>query len=224
MSERPIIFSAPMVRAIRGGLKTQTRRIIKPQPSSEARDAGVIHSGNPESNGVWAWLDDPDLMWAGFTKDESFRCPYGVPGDRLWARETFANIALKGYPPTYFYRADSDKLPPKEDRAADNRWHPSIHMPRRASRITLTVTDVRVQRLQQISEADALAEGVRQVGARWEVDGIVTTPKSARDAFSALWDYIHGAVPWKESPGSWAANPWVFAVSFERVHDQGAAA
>lgn len=231
MKERPIIYSAPMIRAIRADLKTQTRRIIKRQPSAEAKDAGVIHSGGP-TDGLWAWLDDPDLMWAGFTKDEAFRCPYGVPGDALWCKETWQYAPLSHcYCPQpseaspcddwsegtgcrsmradFVYRADEGARAP--------RWRPSIFMPRHISRLTLLVTDIRVQRLQAITDEDAVAEGVRRVGYRWEVPGICTTPVSAVDAFRCLWEYING-------PGSWEANPWVFAITFERVNEQRAAA
>lgn len=224
MSERPIIFSAPMIREILAGLKTQTRRIIKPQPSAEAKEAGVIHSGNPDSNGIWAWLDHPDLMEAGFTKDKEFRCPYGVPGDRLWVRETWQQhpdagcdfVSVKVPPDAICYAADMTEAQRKEC----GPWIPSIHMPRAASRIQLIVIDVRVQRLQSISQQDAIAEGIHRVGQRWEAEGICTTPESAADAFRGLWNYIHGSVPWAPNPSSWEANPWVWAVSFERAQDQ----
>ena len=175
MKERPILFSAPMVRALLAGTKTQTRRIVK------ARDLEWmdVHQG----------LREPD---------NAERCPYGQPGDRLWVRETFGHFERnENFAPgcEVFYRADGESL-------AVERWRPSIHMPRWASRITLEVTGVRVERLQDISEADATAEGVSAIPDEMRR----ATP---RCDFQALWQSING-------PDSWAANPWVWIVEFRR--------
>jgi hypothetical protein len=198
MIARPILFSAPMIRALLAGTKTQTRRALKcqpidiiPMPKAPDREWVILEQREPEPKG------------------KVVRCRFGAPGDVLWCRETWARNANQ-LSDTYIetstvYRADG------EQRALDNGlelpWRPSIHMPRWASRLTLRITDVRVQRLQEISEADAMAEGIQKIGTRWEANGICATPVSACDAYRALWEYINGA-------GSWAANPWVWCVSF----------
>jgi hypothetical protein len=222
MTERPILFSAPMVRAILDGTKTQTRRVA----TGAALD----------------WLSGPSGFNAEFVAlPENGLCPYGQPGDRLWVRETsraheltdkeaeadtFGVIERLGLevPPCgldgVVYAADNAFREIENSREASERWMkmnayrgmqgatvPAIHMPRWASRITLEVTGVRVERLQDISEADAMAEGVHysllekiQAGQdRW-----------ARHAHKNLWESIHG-------PGSWDLNPWVWVVEFKGV-------
>jgi hypothetical protein len=184
MKERPILFSAPMVRALLNGNKTQTRRIVK---RLEVRD------GMPEPE------------WASLLKC----CPYGQPGDRLWVRETFNRTNPGGNDGHYFFRAtEANEFP-------DAIWKPSIHMPRWASRITLEVTGVRVDRLQDISESDAVAEGCAKNhngyywGAPHPVSGLKQMA-SAVGAYRDLWESING-------PGSWDLNPWVWCVSFKVV-------
>lgn len=177
MKERPILFSAPMVRAILEGRKTQTRRVIKPQPESHL---------DPDSvKGAWE---------SGFI---DVKCPYGQPGDRLWVRETFAwlpdGLNADQNHGRYHYRADGDLAV---------KWQPSIHMPRIASRITLRIKDVRVERLQDISDADALAEGVDQTNT--SIRGY------AAERFKRLWSSINGA-------DSWHSNPWVWVIEFKKV-------
>lgn len=202
MIERPILFSAPMVRAILEGRKTQTRRIIKPQP------AGQIFL----KYGCWNSVDQL----------EPWTCPYGQPGDRLWVRESwcpgrpgYVNGDGKPYGVLPFERSwpipkehpegivvryaatwnngdQGDEVPP---------MRPSIHMPRWASRITLGITDVRVQRLQDIQEADALAEGIK----------VEVRELGALDPFKRLWDSINA----KRAP--WESNPWVWCLAFKRV-------
>lgn len=179
MTERPILFSGQMVRAILEGRKTMTRRVIKPQPTGAA--------------------DVQYRVAAAVTMPVSGRqqvCPYGRVGDHLWVRETWAPHAWPPTGPSYQYAAD-DQYP------APERWRPSIHMPRAASRITLEVLNVRVERLHDISEEDAKAEGVTLKGTS-RYDG------EARDAFEALWCGINGA-------DSWEANPWVWCISFRVV-------
>jgi len=191
MKERPIIFSAPMVRAILAGAKTQTRRVMKPQFAADAVPAempatdpigGWVVGGH---SGVW-WCD------AAANPDDARLCPYGQPGDRLWVRETFAIVPRTAYRCS---KGVQQVLRPDDDhdaaiyRAGWDRsnggfcWRPSVHMPRWASRITLEVTGVRVERLQEISEADFIAEGN----------------------------------PWGVYLNSWAANPWVWVVQFKRL-------
>lgn len=178
MKERPILFSAPMVRAILAGTKTQTRRVC----TDEVADV--------------------------LARFETVGTPRYSAGDTLWVRETFANIAIEGYPPTYFYRADGEDLPPFDARAADNRWRPSIHMPRTASRITLRVESVRVERLQDISEHDAVCEGI-EPATRLACGADSHDP---RQSFLELWDSINAARGY-----GWDSNPWVWVVQFERV-------
>ena len=201
MKERPILFSAPMVRALLAGTKTQTRRIIKPQHLAFFnQDAAAMLSD---------WNERP--------------LPYGQTGDRLWVREAWGLHAygddtdwLKGGctamdldDHVIAYRADWGPL---QDGC---HWRPSIHMPRAASRITLEITSVRVERLQEISIEDAKAEGawgpddsiVQKVADYFGTDIFSANP---RKAFQMLWESING-------PDSWAANPWVWAIEFRRV-------
>lgn len=176
MKNHPILFSAPMVRAILDGSKTQTRRAIKPQPRVLAGE-------------LLCWRDD------AMTNEELVvRCPYGAPGDRLWVRETWAPLTTG-----YAYRADTIWNAPPADR-----WRPSIHMPRLASRITLQITGVRVQRLQEISESDAISEGIGESGYQDVFGG------NAVAHYHRLWNVINGI-------GSWEENPWVWVVEFKRV-------
>ncbi len=215
MKTRPILFSGPMVRALLTGTKTQTRRIVKPQPEFSAESIAVLQGNRP---GISLSQIVNDAWQAGFV---DVACPYGVPDDRLWVRETWGIESPyeneTGAPMIPCYRADGE-----DQKPWDGRWRPSIHMHRADSRLTLEITDVRVQRLQEISEEDAEAEGIernRWADGTWHpFDGWVdptTDPddfpaQSAQEAYANLWDSIHG-------DGSWAANPWVWAVSFKRV-------
>ncbi|MCW2242211.1 hypothetical protein [Azospirillum canadense] len=189
----PIIFSAPMVRALLDGRKTQTRRILKPQPETfldehgEALPIGLLHvEGDPR----------PRVTIGRVVTLQEVR--YAV-GDRLWVREAWANIA-----PGIYYRATDERAAP-----AGTKWRPSIHMPRWASRITLVVEGVRVQQLQDISPDDAQAEGVQKCHLNWSADG-ETFGGTPRDAFSALWDSING-------PSAWDANPAIVALTFRVI-------
>jgi hypothetical protein len=200
MRERAFNLYAHEVRAVLEGRQTQVRRVVKGVPSG-AVSAGVITSStNAASEGEWWWLDAIDLMDAGVVGD-SFRCPYGQPGDRLWVRETWGPCDGGAC-----YRADENA----ESLAVPDggRWRPSIHMPRWASRIDLEVTGVRVERLQDISDADAIAEGSQEPS----LVPITGARLSERAVIAALWESIHG-------PGSWGANPFVWVVEFKR--DQG---
>lgn len=213
MKERPILMSAPMVRAILAGTKTQTRRVVKGAPEGwapigpETFNPIVINRhGNREPG--------PDAFGAGNEDGDCWICcPFGAPGDRLWVRESFAKIDGQtrswietDYRATYTH---GDRL--GDTLGIKKRWTPSIHMPRSASRITLEVTEVRVERLQDISDADALAEGVERctsdtsLVARSLVNGSMHV-----DRYAKLWESING-------PGSWDANPWVWVVSFRRL-------
>jgi len=209
VKERPMLFSGPMVRAILDGRKTQTRRVIKPQP--ELNRGGLLHAdfGIKDRNGDLLLLDaNHDGKFAETCKC----CPYGIPGERLWVRETFSTwhhgchwheCTREGRSEVScsncFYRA-THHFP--DD---DQKWVPSIFMPRWASRITLEITGVRVERLQDISPEDALAEGVAASDSDYEIckkDGRVPVI-----AFAKLWQSING-------PSSWCANPWVWVIEF----------
>lgn len=199
MTERPILFSAPMVRALLAGRKTQTRRVV--------RHPHVAEIEAWHFNGV-SWRFGVYGEGGGAADLGGMRCPYGVEGDRLWVRETWAKAGEAG--DAVEYRADNH-----DPRAA--RWRPSIHMPRWASRLTLAVTGVRVERLQDISESDAIAEGIEEhrgvkaagVSSAWRDYGNVGRwcPDSV-ESYRSLWESINGR-------GSWAANPWVWVVEFE---------
>lgn len=203
MGERPILFSAPMVRALLSGAKTQTRRVVKPQPQI---------------------LGDRTMFQGAMILDEAALrttfCPFGAPGDRLWVRETWApHEPRTPNQPRVHYRADHPDWT-TGDGGDIERWRPSIYLPRWASRITLEVTGVRVERLQAISEEDAKAEGVERFGdgtfhnylckLEQPCEDEFCPASEARESFRSLWESINGA-------DSWALNPWVWALMFKRV-------
>lgn len=201
MTERPILFSSEMVRAILAGKKTQTRRLVKPQPPR-----GTVLTMNGAGDRALCFAEPgigPHLVCVPPTprsRDHRLPCPYGVPGDRLWVRETFCLRDPEYHPERgYWYAASDDVDNPK--------WTSPLFMPRNASRITLEIDGVRVQRLQDISEADAQAEGCRGVhGATGQA--IPGPPLSAREDFERLWDRLNAErAPWRE-------NPWVWAITF----------
>lgn len=221
MKERPILFKGDMVNAILDGRKTQTRRVIKPQPFAQ-----------PEKS-------DDEPIWEVYAGDElsgTIKCPYGQPGDRLWVRETWRQFDASdecdhldfpcGCPRTGdpVYRATHDD--------GESKWKPSIFMPRWASRITLEITDVRVERLQDISEEDAKAEGAQHfpelpgksaygMDCRWSMEqpnSVDQCLSSAKWAFSNYFCKINGKAPKgciDQRP--WDANPWVWVVEFRRL-------
>lgn len=213
MKARPILFSAPMVRALLAGAKTQTRRVVKPLTKNHpvvnlaewGMDVGTRdYTGKFDDPASWGFVgaeDGADMALADWPE----LCPYGRPGDLLWVRETFCigNYAVGDAGPNYTgsqpYAADFVGEPAM-------KWKPSIHMPRAYSRLTLRITDVRVERLQDISEEDARAEG-----AEPSIVGADLEHLRFRAGFQTLWESINGA-------GSWAANPWVWAISFEVIH------
>jgi hypothetical protein len=212
--ERPILFSGPMINALLNGTKTQTRRIIKPQPPSTHRiwnshgdDELVFFTDHPtqgEKGNVLHWV-----------------CPYGAPGDRLWVRETWRTIArFDDWSPKQIEEGAHNAAVPADwiqveyaDRMRKNwavhdpnqpgRLRPSIHMPRWASRITLEVVSVRVEQIQSIREEDAIAEGICNHP---------DDPHPARDYFMDLWDSINA----KRGHG-WESNPFVWCVAFRRL-------
>lgn len=182
MKEHPILFSGEMVRAILDGRKTQTRRVITPRPVSW--DSEPIY--NTSARG-WHFKGGEKYK---------YKCPYGIPGDRLWVRETWHEATPE--PGFLVYRA-TYRWP------QDFKWKPSIFMPREASRITIEVTDIRVERVQDISDEDVLAEGFR-------MDNTAIFSRGYQGAMQILWDSINA----KRGFG-WNANPWVWVVSFKVI-------
>lgn len=211
MKEIPILFSTEMVKAILAGRKTQTRRIVKANGKATAFRIAVMPDGTKIPFGI----DEDEAM------QDYIKCPYGKPGDRLWVRETWQHMEDHWFDASrFFYKAD---YPYYFDdvtiSASDIRWKPSIFMPREACRIILEVTDVRVEMLQDISEEDAIAEGVGsgfQMNGGWPdyehiKNGVcAVTQDTARMSYWSLWDKINGK-------GSWDKNPWVWVVSFKRI-------
>lgn len=195
MKERPILFSASMVRALLDGTKTQTRRIVKPQPPADAHQVETWHHPDTRPR-YFTWTSAGEISDAW----EPVACPYGQPGDRLWVRETWAPMTIG-----YAYGAD-----PVWNASPDGKWRPPIHMPRAACRLKLEITGVRVERLQDISESDARAEGVTWQEWCQNDDGTNEPYEEATDAFKRLWESING-------PKSWDANPWVWVVEFKVV-------
>lgn len=201
MKSRGILFSTPMVRALLAGRKTVTRRVVKRDTVAE--------------------VVEPYEHWEGYTfgscavdgTTSIVHCPYGKPGDRLWVRETWAPYpdphAPPGDRPLVAYRATD------EAQTRNVPWRPSIHMPRWAARITLDVVSVRVARLHDITEEDAIAEGVGELSYGGAEDVWLGGARDGGDtrepieAFAGLWESING-------PGSWAANPWVWRVEFSK--------
>lgn len=226
MKERPILFSAPMVRAILAGKKTQTRRIVKPQPEI-TRDmfptsAATMRADGSSTNFVFKITERPGIYRCLGSKNFAAEfCPYGQPGDRLWVRETCHAEEKPSGLDGVRYLADNHFQPIENSPGAAFKWMhlnayraeagarvPSIHMPRWASRITLEVVGVRVERLNDCSEEDARAEGVK-------TDGVIvldmpSRPATAVECYETLWEQING-------DGSWAANPWVWVVEFKVI-------
>lgn len=227
MKERPILFSAAMVIAILDGSKTQTRRIVKPQPEfAQVYDfkGKRLYDGE---NRRWCWNGHVSDIWTEVTEALAPHCPYGKIGDQLWVRETFMLESSYGceldYKPSssihpvqwhseddgdggqvrWFeqphYRAtEPDAELTNPDTDERIKWRPSIFMPRWASRIQLEITDVRVEKLKAISEGDIIAEGC--------------PPQFllGQNWYRPLWESING-------PGSWEANPYIWAISIKRI-------
>lgn len=196
MRERPILMSAPMVRAILAGAKTQTRRVAK---------IDDVAYGKPVR-----WVS----MAPAVTGLQDVHCPYGQPGDRLWVRETHMDLGA-----CYLYRADASAESERALVAPGQRWRPAIHMPRAASRITLEVTGVRVERLQDISYEDALAEGCPNFAPAVDEEARRDGETGDECARRLRWPQRHYATLWQQinGTGSWDANPWVWVVQFKRV-------
>lgn len=209
MKERPIIFNAEMVRAILEGRKTQTRRPVKPQPQMVT------------NNSIEPWNGNPESLQKKLEK-ENKGCPFGKPGGRLWVRETYWNKVegfcdYSGEWGSYYlddFRYGIDN--PGEDYIK----RPSIHMPRKASRILLEITNIRVERVQEVSEQDCISEGIKYnpdgsvIGYPFGVPFFYSDGKhnytTAQEAYQALWQSIYGK-------DSWERNDWIWVVEFKRV-------
>lgn len=213
MKERPIIFSTPMVLAILEGRKTQTRSIVKfPDGLTTHDDWLEAHEIAPAEYVFWSGPKyvNPDFTRSVYKPGDGIICPYGQPGDRLWVRETWAEFSGIEPKVTYVYRADGLYDTPAKEHLCDNRWRPSIHMPRAASRILLEITDVRVEKLREITRSDIRSEGL-VCPDEFKSDNLEYNYRHwYPDAFKSLWDGIQG-------PGSWDQNPWVWVITFKRI-------
>lgn len=201
MKERPILFSGSMVRAILDGRKTQTRRVATKTPLQ--------------------WLNSASFTPAYVALPDNGLSPYGYADDRLWVRETWAQPTTLDPGPT-FYRADYPACVPRGFEnvppASEITWKPSIHMPRAASRITLEVTGVLVERLQSISEADARAEGAYLLdvpGGGYKFARGEQEYDTAVEAYRELWDGLNAARGF-----GWDTNPWVWVIEFKRASSE----
>lgn len=206
--EIPILFSTPMVKSILSGSKTQTRRVVKPQPEPpraiyNEKDAIAIMGKKEEGTGQllrfnWA----TNISGREITDGSIFthRCPYGEVGHVLWVRETWAKKNDRIY-----YKADCVQSPKYET------WKPSIFMPKAACRIYLKITNVRVERLQDISEEDAIAEGAHPIiyHTKEVLEGL-QKERNYQEGFKSLWQSINGEESWNQ-------NIWVWVIEFERI-------
>ena len=239
MTDYPIIFSVPMVRALLDGQKTQTRRVMRTQPEAFAGGVHPRHIAKHPAPYLDAYCgqrktpENPRGMgqqWNWWTEDDCCgptvgKCPFGKPGDRLWVRENWqlhdraSDVCTVAYAASVNHSGWSDASHQFPDTlAGDMRarpfqeaWRPSIHMPRWASRLALVVTDIRAQRLQDISEDDAVAEGLKLAPGGWWSGAEGQAGTTPRAAFMLLWNSIHG-------PASCNANPWVWAMTFTVHH------
>ncbi|MDH1766550.1 hypothetical protein N5D37_13030 [Comamonas aquatica] len=200
------MFKAPLVRAILEGRKTQTRRIVKPQPVA---GQGMVNAGYCGDRHLWLRdgpcdKTDPAYEW---------RCPMGKPGDRIYVRETWQ---IAGGNTGIWYAATDSQA--DDGNSPVSRWSPSIHMPKSAARIWLEITSVRVERLQQITDTDCWAEGAITEARpdQFSVHSVIATDGKAylspRGAFSSLWE---------STGGDWDANPWVWVIDFKTISTTG---
>lgn len=239
MKERPILFSGPMVKAILEGRKTQTRRVVKPQPVISDGETMRFREGDsatPDSWVIETHREEIGELVVSGGRFTDIRCPYGQPGDRLWVRETFIlECDVNGNPPPFddgrpiqrdetidsvsswmqpHYLA-TDPAPdlvcqnPAHDGGPCCHWRPSIFMPRWASRINLEITKISVERLEEISEADAQAEGCEQT--KCDHPDCDDHFYGYRASYCLLWNQINS----KKYP--WGTNPWVWVIEFKRV-------
>ncbi|MFS7191006.1 hypothetical protein AB6864_00710 [Serratia proteamaculans] len=216
MKERPVIFNGEMVRAILDGRKTQTRRTVSDRHLHLINVASQVGECYPLESGI------------DHANSQSYyreHCPFGQVGDRLWVRETFMDLTGTGIEATtgkfegFAYRADTPAGSYGDEVRKEYglKWTPSLHMPRKACRILLEITAVRVERLNSISEEDAKAEGVRVVKVREDGERYcdylsleINHYRRPNDSFISLWESIYGEE-------SWQGSPWVWVIEFKRV-------
>lgn len=223
MKQHPILFSTPMVQAILAGNKTMTRRLNGLEKINTNPDDWQFEWADFSLKMPWRFtqistVSEKTLADKSFYQSET-KCPYGKPGDVLWVRETWAHrFSINGQylPNEFVFKSTND---PHEGNSTHEelglKWFPSIHMPKSACRLWLEITDIRVERLQVISEKDAKAEGVElQKNHKWKNYRIGTEPKEGFSmpfsSFETLWRKIHGG-------DSWNANPWVWVIEFKRI-------
>ncbi|WP_312814393.1 hypothetical protein [Brevundimonas sp.] len=217
MKERPILFSGPMIRALLSGQKTQTRRVVKPMLKWAKQFPICKPEGMAADHEIWWWDGEHDRVGV------SQSCPYGQLGDRLWVKETWRPTpTFEPWDLDVTYRADGHTRTIKDGEFGERDWTipkaaatgnvSPLFMPRWASRLTLLITDIRVERLQDISEADAIAEGAPQYSSSLKLARDRAFDASLkgyyREGFSELWEAINGK-------GSWDTNPWVWTITFE---------
>lgn len=211
VKERPIIFSGAMVRAILEGRKTQTRRIVSfgnSKPFTLARSWPYVKK---LEDGTWMWSDSPDFNYPPEYMRDGVKCPYGRAGDRLWVRETFYHP--KGAPRMPVeYKAN---LEPQQAEAM--RWKPSIHMPRWASRIDLEITGIRVERVQEITEKDAIAEGMPSRTLALKNSESSSISFGPIIMFGNHWNKLFGYKGVGDEPYHYGNNPWVWVISFNKI-------
>jgi hypothetical protein len=247
MKERPVLFNGDMVRAILDGRKTQTRRVMKVQPSEHFHPMNMALELDYSARWYTPGIEDKDgylqpakkQVFGVAGEDEGYACPFGAVGDQLWVRETFMDLtgtgieANTGLYEGYAYRADTPpgSLGDETRKEYKLKWTPSLHMPRKACRLLLEITGVRVERLNVISHEDAEREGIhtevwdQTVVARnyaaedeffqfWSesMSHYVDMHELYRASFQSLWQSIYGAE-------SWQANPWVWVIEFKVVRD-----
>lgn len=208
MTERPILFSAPMVRALLAGTKTQTRRAMKPQPSEDFSVLAVEWYSPVFVDRRGEEREGADIFGV-YGDEEGYKCPYGAPGDRLWVRESgwerperTPRMLREGADTwaRYYYDADAHDVESLKEWGFKRR--PSIHMPRWASRLTLEITGVRVEQLQDISATDAWAEGIPH-----------SPDVNPLHEYEELWNAINGK-------GAWNENPWVWVIEFRAGNEE----
>jgi hypothetical protein len=197
-NEKPILFSTPMVKAILDGRKTQTRRIVKSRHESGMFTVSTAKY-EPDVYGYYHSRSIQSVDWDERTVDgKDVLCPYGEVGDILWVRETWVQLIHRDRSADYGYKADL------KENANKIRWKPSIHMPRAACRLRLEITDIKAERLQDISWEDAVAEGC---------PGYRPTQDEPTHQFQRLWTKINGEE-------SWQSNPWVWVISFHPLKNR----
>lgn len=215
MKERPILFNTDMVRTILEGRKTETRRVIKPQPSRK------IYPGNMRICEICKWRKEQEfgkhcaICRPTKNNDRTYKdysqfflkCPYGRVRGRLWVRETWACVGLG----KYAYRATDEHLFPDIKNVSRRGWRPSIYMSKDICRIVLEITEIKVERVQDITEEGSIKEGVNLPDIPMYPDEPLPTYKNA---FARLWDSIN------EKHGfSWESNPWVWVVKFKVINN-----